>query len=485
MTRSPLLALALAGTLAWATLSQAAFYDEIIPQTTAARHGLTRTWYSQIQLDRTRARVAEVLLHGGTLFVQTDQAVLHALDAETGQTLWAVQVGRRGHPSMRPAANGDFVAVINGSYLYVVNRHNGKQLWETMVDTAPGAGPALSEQRAYVAGVTGMVLSYLLEPVKDPRVELGIIRAGQTEEEMAAMELDRRESLRLQQDYVPPLAAQSAGRAIVQPVITRENDGEEFVAWPTDRGFLFVGRIDRGEQDRFEIRYRLQTEAGISAQPTYLPESPDIVGDSGIIYAASRDGYVHAIRERSGTALWRFSTGEPLIEPAVAIGRRVFAATQPGGMYCLDAKTGDQLWWAPQLIQFIAASKDRVYVVDRLGRMVVLDVATGARLDALPFPTRSVRMLNDQTDRIYLVSETGLVQCLRETEQVDPIVHLYSQEGPPAPAQPPGPGQPAPPAGDNPFEGGQPAAPADDNPFEGGQPADDPFAPAADDNPFD
>jgi hypothetical protein len=412
--------------------------------------------------------------------------MLHAFDAETGQTLWAAQAGRRNHPSMRPAANGNLVAVINGSYLYVLNRHNGKLLWETQIESAPGTGPALSEQRAYAACVNGMVLSYLLTPVKDPRLELGIIQSGQTEEENEALERDWRESIRIEQEYTPPLACQSAGRAIVQPIVTQENEGEEYVAWPTDLGYLYVGCVDRKEQDRFSVRYRLQTEAGIAAQPTYLPPEAGIVGDSGVIYAASRDGYVHAIRENGGTALWRFSTGEPLIEPAVVIGKRVFAPTQPGGMYCLDAKTGEQVWWSPQLIQFIAASRNRLYAIDRLGEMVVVDSNTGARLDAIPFPVQAVRMFNDQNDRIYIVTATGLVQCLREIENEAPIVHRVEPTPPPASQQ-----EPAEPL--NQAQPEQPAAPAA-NPFgdagaadpfgggAGGGAAQDPFGGAG--NPF-
>lgn len=497
MMRSCLLLTALVGPLMVSAPATAAYRDEIIPETMAARHGLTRMWYAQVQMDRSRNRVVHAVLDRGTLFVQTDNAMLQALDAETGKTLWAVQVGHPGHPSLRAAANENMVAVINGSHLYVVNRKNGKQLWDTEIEGAPGAGPALSDERAYVACVEGFVLSYLLQPVKDPGVELAHAVAEEPSAEGKAPETTRREGLRIEQDYVPPLVCQSAGRAIVQPIVTRQNEAEEYVAWPTDRGYLFLGHIDRKDQDRFTVRYRLTTQAGIAARPTYLPPEAGILNDSGIVFAASRDGYVHAVRENSGTALWRFSTGEPLVEPAVVVDKRVYAATQAGGMYCLDAKSGDQVWWAPDLLAFIAASKNRLYAVDRLNRLIVLDVNTGARVDALPFPTETVRIYNDQNDRVYIVSQGGLVQCLREVENVDPVVHRVPPKAAPAesPAakKPAGekpeeaaPAGPAAPAGENPF--GAPAKPADENPF--GAPAagadENPFgAPAKpDDNPF-
>lgn len=429
MMRQVVIAAALVGLLCPSGRSSAAVRSGIIPRTTANRHGLARPWFTQVQMDRSHARVRDVVihwdvkLHKATLYVQTDRAMLHAIDAETGETVWARQVGRPNHPSMTPGVSQDLLGLINGSRLYVCNRDNGDLLFEIEVDGAPGAGACLSEKRAYVPMVDGLVMAYRLESLTDPLKELYQVQKSSTEEEIATTEEDRRENLRLQQEYIPPLACQSLGRALVQPLVTRQNEGEEYVAWPTDRGFLNIGRIDRRSEDRFSVKYRLETEQEISARPTYLPPDPDVPGDSGIIYAASRDGFVHAIQENSGESFWRFSTGEPIQQPAVVIGEEVFVATQPGGMYCLDAKTGKEKWWAPRVKQFIAASKQRVYVADRLERILILDAKTGARLDSLDAVGLPIRLINSETDRLYLATETGLIQCLHELELAQPIPH--------------------------------------------------------------
>lgn len=489
MTRFWFLLPALAAVLLTSCPASGAHRSEIIHQSVAERHGLTRSWFSQVEMDNSRGYVEHLLLDRGTLFAQTDRGMVQAMDAETGQTLWAVLVGQRNHPSLEMAANENFVAVINGSSLYILNRYNGKQLWNTQIEGAPGAGPAMSDERVYVPTVSGMVLSYLLKPMKDPRLELGLIQVDQTAEEKEALAEERRQGLRIEQEYIPPLACQSTGRALVQPIVTRQHEGEEILAWPTDRGYLFVGSINRLEQDYFRTRYRLETDAGIAAKPTYMHPDVEVVGDSGVIYAASRDGYIHAIREQSGDALWRFSTGEPLIEPAVVIGKRVFAATQPGGMYCLDARDGRQLWWVPQVIQFIAASNERVYAVDRLQRMVFLDINNGARVDAMEFPPRIVRFINDRSDRIYLANQDGLIQCLHEVELTEPVQHRKDKEDMVeqlAPTQQQGidqlPGQEPPaggqPADQEPFGGGM------ENPFGGPAKAPAPDAGLEQENPF-
>ena len=154
--------------------------------------------------------------------------------------------------------------------IYAFDR-DGKLLWKTQLEGAPGAGAELSERRAYIPMVGGLVYSYELEPTKDPMAELGAKKKRNlTPEEEAAEKADRIESLRLRQEYIPPLVCQSLGRSLVQPLFTRQSAYQEYVAWPTDAGYLFVGMVDQRE-GRFTIKYRLSTEAGIAARPSYLP----------------------------------------------------------------------------------------------------------------------------------------------------------------------------------------------------------------------
>jgi hypothetical protein len=138
---------------------------------------------------------------------------------------------------------------------------------------------------------------------------------------------------------------------------------------------------------------------------------------------------------------------------------------------------------------------------------MVLDAKSGVPLGSLRTSPETTAIVNPTTDRLYLVSETGLVQCLHEVGADKPTIHT----APAAPAE----GDAADPAvsaeeGAEPAEPGQPAAgspfdePADDaSPF-GGDDTADPFGggaepeaePAADDpfndggdageaNPFD
>ena len=109
-----------------------------------------------------------------------------------------------------------------------------------------------------------------------------------------------------------------------------------------------------------------------------------------------------------------------------------------------------------------------MYGFDTTGQLVVLDIESGARLDSLYTGPLPVRLSNDQTDRIYFASETGLIQCLHELELSEPLLH--NQMTPPQR-----------PARQEAVQEGLPQQrPAEDRPAQPGAPEADPFGAAAD-----
>jgi outer membrane protein assembly factor BamB len=396
--------------------------SDLIPESTAAQHGLVRPWFAQVEFDQGRGNISGVLLYEGVLYVQTNSATLHAIDAETGKTLWSKQIGQPKYPSMPPDAKGDLLATINGSRLYILNRFSGDLLCDKEIKDAPGGGPALSSKRVYVPIVTGMIAAYRIES-DDKATDA----SGKTKNAVAAANHSQTEAAPSQKVHisrkVAPVYCQSFGRALVQPLVTRDDSGGEYVVWPTDRGYLNLGRVSHEIENSMGVKYRLETGATIVTRPAYLPPDPKSLGDAGMVVAASCDGFLYAIQEESGETLWRFSTGEPIVEPPAVIDDRAYVATQLGSMYCLDSKTGKSVWRAEDVMRFVAATKARIYGTDDTGRLLVLNAASGARLDAMPIGQVSSVVANSDTDRIYLVSDGGLIQCLREVEQNQPLLH--------------------------------------------------------------
>ena len=362
-----------------------------------------------------------------TIYVVSDSAVVQAIDGETGRTRWSTIVGNARFPTDAPGANDDFVAIVNGTNLYVLNQATGGIAWRRQTQGAPGAGPAVSDERVFVPMIGGTIEAY---DVTDGRQ--------------------------------PPWVFQSRGRAVVQPAIAGSA-----VAWPTDKGDLYVANANRTG-----IRYRLETSQQIVARPTPMPPNRIVV--------VSTDGYVYCIHEGSGSLLWRFSTGEPIVKPAVAIDDALFVVTDDDNLFRLSAETGFEQWWAPRIREVVSASKDRLYCLGDTGRLTIFDMKTGGRLGSLSTEQLDIRMVNYATDRIFLGSSTGVIQCLREVEAEWPTIRSggleekpAAEKDPAAAVEPPANDEPAPAAAD-PFGafGTEPAAGA---PASTADPFADPF----------
>ena len=339
MTRRILLVAAWLGCVWPGTIALGSPGSDIISEPAAQQHGLTRAWYTQVQVDPSRGRIRELILDEGTLFLLSDQSMLTAIDATTGSARWSVEVGNRRYPSLTPAANRKFVAVVNGSTLYVLNRYNGKLLWQTSSTACAGAGPRAESAAGLRAAARRPIGGLPYEGSQGPAPRSCEERDTSPPEQQAAYDTARLESLRLEQDVQTPLFCQCRA----EPWFSRWSRGRTrpkrtWFGPPTRDSSARAGSI--ASNKALELRYRLQTDAPIVAQPAYLPPDANVVPDSGVLIAGSEDGFVYGIRERTGDTLWRFSTGEPIVEDPVLLGRFVFVTNQLGGMYCVDAKIG-------------------------------------------------------------------------------------------------------------------------------------------------
>jgi outer membrane protein assembly factor BamB len=338
-------------------------------QDDAQRIGLKRAWFAQVRLDPARNDMERAVLMGNRLSVLTSAGVLHELNALTGETMWIAPVGNPEYPSLGPTANEQYVALINGSTLYVLDRIDGRPVKIRAVGGAPGAAPALSSKHVFVPLFTGRIEAYPLD-----------------------------------EQILTPWYYQSFGRAVVPPLATAES----FV-WATDAGRLYVGRLPE-----LGVRFRLETSSEILAQPAYRKP---------FVYAATIDGEVFAMHELTGARRWKYATGFPVTRAAAAVEDRVFVTSEEPALHCIDAEKGLVQWEAPNITQFAALSRDRVYGVDKLGRLVALDAKSGAVIGRMPTDIATHALVNDQTDRIYLISQTGLVQCLHELTADEPLDH--------------------------------------------------------------
>ena len=494
-----MMAALLLGSLSGPRNSEAVAPDLIRPQQLAP-YGLELAWFNQVQMDPSVGRMTSWLLDRGTLFVVTDTAVLQAFDAETGRSLWATTVGSPDLLTLKPTASEHLVAVVNGSTIYILNRHTGVILWKRQTEGAVGAGPALSPTRVFVPLIRGKIESFRFEwatpemaaATGTPLVETATFgqtgssqptsnnrgtggqgaqqTSPQAETETLPPEATvtaqpvGKEELRLSTKQRLGLFVMSWGHALVEPRLTYADSNRERVAWPTDQGLLFVAELDVRAELRFQVQYFLQTNGDIVAPPCIRPGDPTLSNDPNrMLFVATTNGFIHALREYDGKVLWRFSTGEPINQSPALVGDDLYFTTQTGGLYRVKATTGELVWFSRGIRQFVAASDQRVYGIDGINQLVIMDIQTGSRQGQFDVTRYPLRYMNSQTDRIYLANEQGLIQCLRESRLTQPIKHMVPVTQPPK--QPPKPAQaqpqalpqpatpaPTPPVGENPFQ---------------------------------
>ena len=339
----------------------------LVPETTAMRHGLTRSWFAQAEINAQSARLATIGLYHDTLFVTSDHGLVQAWNAETGEKLWSEQVGNGAHPTSAVGASESVAAVTYGTNLYLFERATGKSLGKRALTGVPAAPPAIAGNNVYI-------------PMRRELMEVHEIQ--RTNER-------------------PPVTRMSLGNSSHQPVV-----GHESISWATDVGHVYMVSIDGGPRNQVEAY------GGVAAPMTF--RAPNL-------FVGSLGGYVYAFNESNGRTLWRFTAEEAVRQAPIVINNAVYVIPEFGGMFSVDANTGSELWHAPQIKQFVAAGKNRVYCFDSVDRFVSIDAKTGARVDVLPVSGYRLPLANWTTDRIYLASDKGLVQCFREIDAVKSV----------------------------------------------------------------
>ena len=352
-----------------APTSQAEVGGQLVSQQLAGQQGLERAWFSRVELDAARNHVVRWILDNDQLLIVTSAGVVQAMDANTGRTMWVTAIGNPDFPSLGPDANDQYVGLVNGSTLYVLDRRNGKPLIERRVGGAPGAGPALTQQYAFVPLVSGRVEAYPLD------------------DEQGA-----------------PWFYQSFGRTLVNPTATSHG-----VVWSSDEGNLYLAQTSKPV-----VRYRVETPTEFLAPAAYR-------GD--MIYVISVLGDMYAVDEQNGSRRWKYATGYPTDRAPAVVGDLVFVTSEQPALHCVDADKGFGHWEAEGVAQFAAASDKYVYGVDPYENIIVLDIATGNRVGSIPTGGSCTALVNQQTDRLYLLSDTGSVQCMHEVGRSEPLYH--------------------------------------------------------------
>jgi len=347
----------------------------LVTNQAAARLGLERAWFAQVRVDRSQHKVVQWVLDKGTLFALTSAGTVQAIDASTGKTLWTIEVGNGQAPAVGIAVHSDsqYVVALGAGRMYLLDRTDGHHLWSRQIGGAASAAPALSKNYAYVALLNGLVEGYRLD---DPSAFVW--------------------------QY------QSSGHLFQSPNVTGE-----IMSWPSDRGSLYVAQANNAR-----VMFHVEADDEIVAAPA--EQAPHL-------YFGSLDGYLYCIHAQTGSEQWRYATGFAITSQPAVLGEKVFVASIGPALHAIDTLTGHSLWQAGGVEQFVALGEKHTYGMDPYGTLVVLDNESGVVDGRLATGVGNSAIVNGQSDRIFLINDGGLVQCLHEIGATKPTWHRATQ----------------------------------------------------------
>ncbi|MDR0392405.1 MAG: PQQ-binding-like beta-propeller repeat protein [Planctomycetaceae bacterium] len=139
----------------------------------------------------------------------------------------------------------------------------------------------------------------------------------------------------------------------------------------------------------------------------------NMVPDLSVV--GTKSGYVFAVKSRNGEVAWHFVASSAIAEQIGIIGIDVFVPTKLG-MHNVNLLTGKEKWYSPNIQKFICASKKRLYVKDKNGFLVILDRQNGSKIASLDFRRFANILFNIETDRLFIVDDSGMIQCFAEQQ---------------------------------------------------------------------
>jgi len=418
------------------------------PQDVLDRLDLEPTWRTILPVEGLRDGIGVVQQAEGQIFIRLRSGILCALDANTGALTWTARIGEP-FPVMRRMGIGrETLLVMDAARIVALDRATGRQEWDLQLDEVPIAPPSVGDFLLYINYADGRVATYSL-----PKTTAALARLSAEERSRLAGRLERARSVI---GSVAPLAPVAG-----DPLAVRPHRSDVRGASPVDipfrvgttlpiRGVYLQPRDITAEQAReiserpiflsqrtpgFPVNYSVIAGSGVAVatgtSPDVLilrldPENPITrlrlpapvvmppVQSGRFAYLVTADAVVQAVDLRTGAVRWRSALGSRIVEAPLAATDALFVVTETAGLVRIDLATGEKVWTQGDAKHVAAVNPRFVYANDRVNRLLVLDRAAGVELGQANFADFNVGITNDQTDRLILAANNGLVVALRD-----------------------------------------------------------------------
>jgi outer membrane protein assembly factor BamB len=344
-----------------------------------------------------KSRVIDAKFHSGELFVLCDSGSVACFDGVTGKLNWTVRVGNPKHPYLPLGVGDSIVAVVNGSKLFAIGRKDAKVVDDTPVVTldpkpmTKNAGPPPVVYKTVAQ--TGKVI--FEEPTRDVPITAPAVTSEAIIIPNATAAIDRYDFRpNAESRYIGSMAGQ--GDAAAAPVGNHIG-----MVWISSRGN--VG-LSSPSGDKIFVNYPLQSASRVS--PTAVGIGFFIGTDSG------------KLAYFSGTnpePEWIASVGNGLLVSPFVVNDRMYIVTRDNRLYSFTSKDGKELWETAEVSKILCVTATKLYALNRIGQLAILDPRNGALLATMPMSKPMFPVVNEHTDQIFLVGNDGVIQEIHET----------------------------------------------------------------------
>jgi len=408
------------------------------------RLNLTQAWFTSFPMDGRRDGFLSTVIDGGQMLVQTRSGVVGAVDLETGRILWRTLPGRPYRTGDGLAVNTFSVYVMSGTDLYALNRRTGQEQWQFRLPGGMSAAPVADDEQLYLCASNTRLYAARV-PKYDATgryvsTEAEVLALGRTiaSPETRALVGADRTGPRFD-PTLPNLYQSGSPPAGPRPTLVWEVQTNQQLEWRPvlSKDSVVVSGNDpnlrTGRLMGFTKYPRGETPTEIFRFPLGGPLVAAPGGYENVVYAGAADANLYAINMDTGRVDWRFIVGDIVSARPVATAKDVFVSTQRNGLARLDRETGSPMWRVPAGAQsleynneadrFLASNPKYVYAFDRAGRLLVLDRLQGKTLSRFETTDFVYPIVNDQTDRVFLAANNGMIVCLHDKEYVQPVPH--------------------------------------------------------------
>ncbi len=369
--------------------------------------GLQLHWEGQAVLNTSRDEVRYRTIDEDVVVVQSTAGVVSVFNAEDGRRRWAAQIGRTDEAAQPAVTNDRLVLVIAGPVLYGLDKFTGDEVIQHRLPSSASAGCGVGTierddtryEYAYVPMAEGSVYCYDLQTLRH------LHRYGTLPPQVSRPFLWR--FICKEQIDFPPVFA------------------EEATAFATRTGNLHV------INSAGETQYQFLMDEPATAPLTVIRDADT----SSLIMATGKNLLYDIMLEKAAATKitaqvdWTLPLARPVNEQPIAVGNSVYVVSESGGLHNIARDTGRPVrvsgddgrtddWFIADIAAVTAVSRSHVYAIDRTNRLLAINRTTAKvsdRDDRLLVASYQRHYSNAVTDRLYLLSSSGQVVCLRET----------------------------------------------------------------------